>query len=243
MNLLLLTDEQFTSNTSALANPRQSIHIKQVLKLVPGDQITLGKLGGSIGKGIVKELDGDAITIDDIRLDQSPPPVLPITLILALPRPQMLKRILQTLSTMGVQKTCFIQTSRVEKSFWQSPSAKPDAIKEQLILGLEQGMATQLPEIEMYTRFRPFMEDHLAEITRDTKKIIADPRGIDAPKEHTASTELSLAIGPEGGFIEKEVDKFLGHGFEAVHLGPRILKVETAVPVLLSKLYQFDKVL
>ncbi len=242
MNLLLLTDEQFTSNTSALANPRQSTHIKQVLKLVPGNQITLGRLDGLIGKGTIKEATGDSIKISDICLDQLPPSALPITLILALPRPQMLKRILQTISTMGVQKICFIQTSRVEKSFWQSPSAQRHAIKEQLILGLEQGRATQLPEIEMYTRFRPFMEDNLDDITRDTKKIIADPSGANPPKEHVATTPLSLAIGPEGGFIEKEVDKFLEYGFEGVHLGPRILKVETAVPVLLSKLYRFDKI-
>ncbi len=241
MNLLLLTDDQFTSDTSALANPRQSIHIQQVLKLAPGDQITLGKLDGLMGKGTIDTLAGDSIKISNICLDQSPPPSLPITLILALPRPQMLKRILQTISTMGVQKICFIQTSRVEKSFWQSPSAKPLAIKEQLILGLEQGIATQLPKIEMYTRFRPFMEDQLAGITHGTKKIIADPSGANAPEAHTENTPITLAIGPEGGFIEKEVEKFLEYGFNSIHLGKRILKVETAVPVLLSKLYQFDK--
>lgn len=238
MNLLLIEDFQFTSESSAIANLRQSEHIQKILKLSVGDKISLGRINGLMGYGVIQCLDTNVV-IEDIVLDKTPPPQLNLTVILGMPRPQMLKRILQTLATMGVKKICFIQSSRVEKSFWQSPSATDEAIHNQLILGLEQGVATQLPVVEKHLRFRPFIEDQLKELTQDTKKIIAHPYSSEAPIAHHESAPLSLAIGPEGGFIQKEVEQFEAYGFTSIHLGRRILKVETAVPVLLAKLYSF----
>ncbi|WP_178101944.1 16S rRNA (uracil(1498)-N(3))-methyltransferase, partial [Pseudomonas yangonensis] len=73
-----------------------------------------------------------------VSLDQPPPAKLPLTLILALPRPKMLKRVLQTVSAMGVPRLVLVNSYRVEKSFWQTPFLDPEALREQLILGLEQ---------------------------------------------------------------------------------------------------------
>ncbi len=238
MNLLLLEGSQFTSESSARANVRQSEHIQNILKLSVGDKISLGRVDGLMGYGVIKDLD-EKVGIEDIVLDKTPPPQLNLTVILGMPRPQMLKRILQTLATMGVKKICFIQSSRVEKSFWQSPSATDQAIHDQLILGLEQGVATQLPVVEKHLRFRPFIEDAMETLTKGTKKIIAHPHSSEAPVAHNEDEPLSLAIGPEGGFIRKEVEQFEARGFTSIHLGRRILKVETAVPVLLAKLYSF----
>ncbi len=240
MNLLLLQPSQFNSPTNAIASPRQSEHIKKILKLKSGDAITLGKLDGNIGQGIIENTDND-IQICNIVFDKAPPKTLPVTLLLGMPRPQMLKRILQTVSTMGVRELHLFQSSRVEKSFWQSPSATPEGIHEQLILGLEQGMATQLPKIEKHLRFRPFIEDKLDGIVAEAECFIADPNAESAPHYVDAPTKTCLAIGPEGGFIEKEVDMFKARGFTPIHLGSRILKVETAVPVLLSKLFEFQQ--
>ena len=238
MNLLLLEEHHFLSESSAVASARQSQHIISVLRAKVGDHITIGQINGNIGSGIISGINGENVRIDNIRLTETPPPPLPITLILAMPRPQMLKRIVQTAATMGVEKIIFLQTSRVEKSFWQSPSAQDRALHDYLILGLEQGMATQLPKFEKHTRFRPFMEDTLRSITSDTLNYIAHPGSKNAPQVHQNSQAITLAIGPEGGFLNQEVEKFIAHGFNPIHLGRRILKVETAVPVLLAKLYE-----
>jgi len=237
MNLLLLQDHQFISDDLARANKRQSEHIRCILKLCPGDSIQIGRVNGLIGQGTIKSL-GHSVCIENITLDTVPPHPLPVTLILAMPRPQMLKRILQTAAAMGVAKLCFLQTSRVEKSFWQSPSASQEAIEQQLILGLEQGMATQMPSIEKYRRFRPFVEDELDNIAKGSHQYIAHPKASSAPVEHKICDSVTLAVGPEGGFIENELKHFIDSGFIPVHLGARILKVETAVPVLLAKCYE-----
>lgn len=240
MNLVILKPDQFINENCAFASERQFQHIKSILQLNDGDKIAIGRLNGKIGHARIQE-QSNSIQFVDIVTDQNPPPSLAITLILALPRPQMLKRILQTVACVGVERLCFIQSSRVEKSFWQSPTATEEAIEEQLILGLEQGVATQLPRVTKHQRFRPFVEDELAELSTGSKKFIAHPNESASPNLHSAKENISLAIGPEGGFLDKEVEMFKACGFEGIHLGRRILKVETAVPVLLSKLYEFSQ--
>lgn len=231
-----------TSANTATTTERQAQHIRAVLKMTQGDTLSVGLLNGKMGRAVIGQTSDSGITLHDIQLDQNPPAGLPMTLILGMPRPQMIKRILQTVATMGVEHLVLLQTSRVEKSFWQSPSATDQAIHEQLLLGLEQGVATQLPKVSKFQRFRPFVEDHLEELCAGSKCYIADPSGDDAPEIHAQNERITLAIGPEGGFLNQEVSQFQQRGFQNIHLGQRILKVETAVPVLLAKLYTFSKV-
>ena len=129
-----------------------------------------------------------------------------------------------------------MNTFRVEKSFWQSPWLKPEAIHEQLILGLEQARDTVLPEVILEKRFKPFVEDRLPAMSERMRKLVAHPV-TDQICPAGGCEPTVLAIGPEGGFIPYEVERLVEYGFECVHLGPRILRVETAVPVLLSKLF------
>lgn len=239
MNLLILETEQLLDEQTALANPRQTQHIDKVLRLADGDRIQVGLVNGNMGYGqAVRSTRG--IEIRHMLLTTPPPPQLPLTILLGMPRPQMLKRILQTVACLGVRQLVFFQSARVEKSFWQSPSATEAAIKDQLLLGLEQGVATQLPIVRQYQRFRPFIEDVVPTMVRQGNALIAHPGGaaLAAPSADK-QREMVIAVGPEGGFMDQEVEQFIKLGFMSVHLGKRILKVETAVPVLIAKLFEF----
>ncbi len=239
MNLIVLHRQQFLSDTRARLNERQATHVKNILRANQHQTLHIGVINGNLGHAKV-HFCADGVELHDIVLNKTPPPQLPITLVLGMPRPQMIKRILQTVACLGVKELVLFQSSRVEKSFWQSPSAQDDAIEQQLILGLEQGVATQLPSVKKFTRFRPFVEDVLPQLSQDHDKLIAHPGGFPAAQQRKAKDDhLVLAIGPEGGFIEKEVNAFCDIGFKPVQLGSRILKVETAVPVLLAKLFEF----
>ena len=145
MNLLLLSPDQISDNC-ALIHGRQLEHLLAVQRAEVGDKVRLGLVNGLMGEGLIRELDDQRITLD-ITLDIQPPTPLPLTVVLALPRPKMLRRTLQTIAAMGVKKIYLINSSRVEKSFWQSPFLKPEALEEQLILGLEQARDTVMPEI------------------------------------------------------------------------------------------------
>ncbi len=166
--------------------------------------------------------------------EKAPPPPLPLTLIIALPRPKMLKRIIQTCATMGAKDIYFINAFKVEKSFWQTPWLTEAKLEENLVLGLEQGVDTIMPKIHQKKRFKPFIEDELPAIAAESKKWVAHPGGsVDCPRHFTEPT--TLAIGPEGGFIDYEVAKLEETGFTVMGMGPRILRVETAVTALLSR--------
>ncbi len=169
-------------------------------------------------------------------LEQNPPAKLPVTLLLALPRPKMLKRTLQTVASMGVAHLVLLNSYRVEKSFWQTPFLEPEAIREQLILGLEQARDTVLPEVTIEKRFKPFVEDRLPQLAAGSLGLVGHPGDFPACPRAVDSA-VTLAIGPEGGWIPYEVDKLREAGLAPVQLGERILRVETAVPVLLARLF------
>jgi RsmE family RNA methyltransferase len=240
MNLILLHDDDFTDESLATLSGRRLRHVFEVHRAEVGDCLRVGRLGGLLGEGRVRALTSDKLELE-VRLDQSPPAPLPLTLLLALPRPKMLKRVLQTVSSLGVKQIYLLNSYRVEKSFWGSPLLQPEKLQEHLLLGLEQSCDTILPQVHLRQRFKPFVEDELPRLVADSAAYVAHPVAAAAcpvGNDGTGGNKLSttLAIGPEGGFIPYEVEKLQECGFAPVSLGPRILRVETAVPVLVSRL-------
>jgi RsmE family RNA methyltransferase len=235
MNLLLLEDADFVAADRAVLEGRRLKHLHEVHRAEAGDQLRVGRLGGAMGRGTLLALDAQHAELQ-VELDQPPPAKLPLTLLLALPRPKMLKRVLQTVAAMGVPRLVLLNSYRVEKSFWQTPFLEPDAIREQLILGLEQARDTLLPEVTIEKRFKPFVEDRLPQIAAGTLGLVGHPG--DYPTCPRAVSEpVTLAIGPEGGWIPYEVEKLHEAGLAPVQLGERILRVETAVTALLARLF------
>ncbi len=235
MNLILLFPEDFQSDTCATLEGRRFRHVLDVHKAEVGAQLRVGRMDGKVGVGRVLSISERSLELE-VTLDEQPPRPLPVTLILGLPRPRMLKRTLQTISAMGVKDLYLINSYRVEKSFWQTPVLSPEGIHEHLVLGLEQAVDTSMPKVHLRKLFKPFVEDELPGIAAGTRGIVAHP--YQAAKLPSASHEATtLAVGPEGGFIDYEVAKLQESGLQSAHLGPRILRVENVVPVLLARLF------
>ncbi|MNZ56744.1 16S ribosomal RNA methyltransferase RsmE [compost metagenome] len=236
MNLLLLEDGDFVAEGRALLRGRRLKHLHEVHRAEAGDNLRVGRLAGLMGEGRLLRLDADEAEIEILTLDQPPPAKLPLTLLLALPRPKMLKRVLQTVASMGVPRLVLLNSYRVEKSFWQTPFLQPEAIREQLILGLEQARDTVLPEVTIEKRFKPFVEDRLPALAAGSLGLVGHP-GAWPACPRAVDGAVTLAIGPEGGWIPYEVDKLQEAGLAPVQLGERILRVETAVTALLARLF------
>ncbi|MDM8192233.1 16S rRNA (uracil(1498)-N(3))-methyltransferase [Pseudomonas koreensis] len=235
MNLLLLEEADFIAADRVILGDRRLTHMQEVHRSEVGDSLRVGRINGLMGSAELLRLEAGEAELR-VSLDQPPPVKLPLTLVLALPRPKMLRRVFQTVATMGVAKVILVNSYRVEKSFWQTPFLEPEAIREQLILGLEQARDTVLPEIVIEKRFKPFVEDRLPAIAEGTLGLVGHP-GNFPPCPRALSEPVTLAIGPEGGWIPYEIDLLAKSGLQPVQLGERILRVETAVTALLARLF------
>ena len=214
---------------------RRLEHIRKVIRPQIGDPLSCGLLNGKMGQGTLVSLTRDQAELEVI-LDQEPPPPLPLKLVLALPRPKMLKRIMAAVTSLGVKDIYLVNSRRVEKSFWQSGASDGTKLARYMTLGLEQARDTTMPNLHIKRYFAPFVKEELPGISQGGQRILAHPKtdrvcpaGINEP--------ATLVIGPEGGFIDQEVDTLAQVGFEPHSIGPRILKVETAVTHLISRLY------
>jgi RsmE family RNA methyltransferase len=235
VNLLLLEDDDFVAPDRVQLSGRRLKHLHEVHRAEAGDSLRVGRLNGLMGTGQLLRLDAGHAELS-VTLEQQPPVKLPLTMLLALPRPKMLRRVLQTVSAMGVPRLVLLNSYRVEKSFWQTPFLQPAAIREQLILGLEQARDTVLPEVLIEKRFKPFVEDRLPALAAGSLGLVGHPG--DYPScPRAVEHAVTLAIGPEGGWIPYEVEKLQAAGLQPVQLGERILRVETAVSALLARLF------
>lgn len=235
MNLILFNENDYCGDNRICLHDRRHQHIAEVHRAQPDSLLRVGLINGLSGSGQVISIDDQQVTLE-ISLTQPPPAALPLTLLLALPRPKMLKRILQTISAMGVKELYLLNSYRVDKSYWSSPLLTETAINAQLQLGLEQALDTQMPNVHIRKRFKPFVEDELPAICANTRGLVAHPyHAINCPE--ATLTPTTLAIGPEGGFIPYEIEKLEQAGLTPFHIGQRILRVETAIPAVLSRLF------
>ena len=254
MNLILLFDSDFIAPNRVRLSGLRFTHIQDILKAENGQGLTVGKINGLMGQGIVVSKTNDTIELE-VKLDGKPPQALALTLILALPRPPMFKRILFSAAMLGVKKIIILNFNRVEKSLWNSSSLKPEAITEQLILGLQQAKDTLMPQVIVKRGFKPFVEDELPALIKGKLALVAHPDGGGSviPAFHTVipanphwslgagagiqNKHIVLIIGPEGGIIDYEIELLKAAGCQAIDLGPRILRTESVLPYVVGKLF------
>ena len=232
MNIILLAPEDWLDESTVCLHDRRHEHIRGVLKAEIDDALRVGLLGGLRGRGTVIKM-SDERTHLQVDLVDPPLPRHPCDLILALPRPKMLRRVFRTAAEMGVAHLYLINSARVEKSYWQSPLLQPDRIDAALTAGLERAGDTVLPQVHLHPRFKTFVEDQLPELIGSSGCWIAHPGAPEALA--TQSQEGLIMLGPEGGFIPYEVELAQSMGAHPVCLSDRILSVDTAVTAALSQ--------
>jgi RsmE family RNA methyltransferase len=231
MNLVLLFDDDFVSDDVARLTGRRAEHIARVHRAAEGDTLVVGVANGRIGSGTITKMTNESVEMR-VSLERDPPAPLPLTLILALPRPKVLNRVIASATSLGVKEIHLINAWRVEKSYWKSPKLSDANLREQCIAGLEQARDTVFPRITLHRFFRQFVEN----FSSDATKLVAHPHATnECPRN--VNVPIVLAIGPEGGFIAEELASFERAGFQPITMGERILRVETAVAALIARLY------
>ncbi|RPE30020.1 RsmE family RNA methyltransferase [Acinetobacter sp. BIGb0102] len=235
MNIVLLEPDQIVNNDAwQIDNPRQLQHLRQHLELNVGDSLKVGIRQELRYLTEVLEISEQRIIVKPIQAD-TVPEKLPVHLILALPRPKVLRRIIMDAVTVGVERISLIHSYRVDKSYWQTPFLQQ--LDDYVTLGLEQAGDTIAPEIQLYKRFKPFVEDVLPTwINAERPAYVAHPYA-EQHMPYAIQHGCSLIIGPEGGFIPYEIDLLKKNGCQAMSIGNRILRTETAVSNILGRLF------
>jgi len=243
MNLLLIEATELGSDATVSLKDRRSNHIIHILGCKPGDRIRVGVINGPIGTGEILAVRGDGRNTEvDLYFTPADNSFVepPVDLILGLVRPIMLKRLMTQAVSLGVGRIFLIRSNRVEKSFFEASLLKDENYRQYLLQGMEQAKDTYLPQVIMHERFKPFIEDVIPGLdSKYKRKLLAHPAaGMDL--KQTVGSRISgrtlLAVGPEGGWVDYEVEKFLEQSFVPVNMGHRVLRTDTAVVALLAQL-------
>jgi RsmE family RNA methyltransferase len=235
VNLVLLEPGELRPDGTAALGGRRAAHVLGVLGAAAGDVVQAGVVGGRLGAAEVVRAEAGEVLLRP-ALDRDPPPPSPVSLLLALPRPKILRRVLQAAASMGVKRIVLLGSWRVEKSYFASPLLAPEALRAELLLGLEQGRDTALPDVSIRRFFKPFVEDELDGAFPEPARLLAHPAGA-APLEalRPAGPRAALAVGPEGGWTAYEAEQLRARGFAPFSLGPRALRVDAAVPFAIGQ--------
>lgn len=221
---------------AVITDTEQVAHIRHILKSQVGDTLKIGQMQGYLGTAVISKIDASAIHLSNICLNKKPPEKLDLTVILALPRPKVLRRLIMDMTAIGVKRIVLINSARSQKSYWQSPLLK--RIDEFVIEGLQQGVDTIVPEILLRQRFKPFVEDELPAWIKDKLTVIAHPLAEQSFTEVIESfgKPKVVCVGAEGGWVDYEVRLLQLQGAITAMLGQRILRTEAAVNVICGQL-------
>ena len=240
MNIVLLEHEEVSGNIVTLGD-RRAEHIVKVLRSAQGDRVTVGILNGKTGYGIIKEIAASRpyrVTLE-VTLTSYPDSIAPLDILLALPRPIVFKRIIRHLSTLGVNRVLVVNAAKVEKSYWDSTVIADGGWEGYVHEGLEQAVDTRMVDFSFYRGFKPFMQETVPVIKeRYEQMLVAHPHSPDdlAGIYRAGNKPVLLAVGPEGGWNDYELEQMKLQGFEQFSMGSRILRVETAVTALHASL-------
>jgi 16S rRNA (uracil1498-N3)-methyltransferase len=243
VNLLLLDPDELIAGEVTLAD-RRAAHVRAVLRATVGDTLRAGVIGGPIGEATIVGDSGDGVRVRFAPRSSAPAP-LAIDLILAVPRPKVLSRVIQTVAAIGVRRVDLVNAWRVDKSYLGSARLEQARIDEDLRLGAEQGETTHLPAVTVHPRLMRFLDERYP-TAGDDRRVIAHARGgvdleVALPPAAPSTGAVALAIGPEGGWIEREVETFAARGFTAIRLGAPILRVEAAVTAALAQIALLER--
>ena len=241
MNRILFNADELDADGHATFGGVRAEHVLTILHGEVGQTLKTGVVDGLIGTGVIERIEGEKVTVKCVHDREAPPPW--IDLILAPPRPRAMKRLLPQLAAMGVGRIVLVGAAKVEKAFWGAQFLKEEIYRPLLVDGLMQAGTTALPTIQIERAFGRWLEGGRFEDQFGGQKdrIVAHPecgarRAANVCEPPRLASRPILAIGPEGGWTDDEVERLEAHGFRRMSLGPRILRTDTATIALLARL-------
>jgi len=232
VNLIILEPGESGDGGDTRLSGARARHLIDVLHVEPGAEVRVGILDGPRGVGAVSSLDAGTVTLR-CTFEPALPPRPAVDLLLALPRPKVLRRLWAQLAAMGIGRIILTNAERVERNYFDTHILSPEYYRPLLIEGLQQARDTWLPAVSVHRQFKVLIEDDLDGLCRSGRRLVADPSGTEPPRGSNGERVL-LAVGPEGGWNDFELRLLETHGFRRVGMGARTLRTDTACIALLA---------
>lgn len=240
MNLILCESNEVSANGLVILEGARAAHVRSVLNAKRGETVRIGVIDGPKGLGEVLSLDdGQVVLRCELSSAILAPPA--VDLLLALPRPKVLRRLWAQLAALGVGRIVLTNAARVERHYFDTHVLAEATYRPLLIEGLQQAGDTRLPLVSIHRQFRILVEDELGPASSGELRLVAHPhedRSALTVARDAQQRRILLAIGPEGGWNSFELDLLKRQGFEAIGLGPRVLRTDTACIALLALLHE-----
>ena len=245
MNLLLLEPAEVGSDGTFVVSGGRACHLMDVLRVRPGQDVRIGVIDGALGTGTVRSVDEDTVTLtctfDAIPARPS------VDLLLALPRPKVMRRLWAQVAALGVGQIILTNAERVERNYFDTHVLETDIYRPLLVEGLEQARDTRLPLVSIHRRLKVLVEDDLDGLCPSGVRLVAHPGstltfraalGTSSAYVADGQARTLLAVGPEGGWTDFELRLLAAHAFGAVGMGARTLRSDTACVALLALLHE-----
>ena len=239
MNIVLFEPSEVGDNGRVEATGARAKHLLNVLKAPRGHQVRVGVIDGPMGVGTVAAVGAESVTLD-CAFDATTPERPRVDLLLAVPRPKVLRRLWAQLSALGVGQVILTNAEKVERDYFDSRVMQDDWFRPLLIEGLQQARDTRMPRVSIHKRFTVLIEDDLDRLFPGRHRLVAHPgsgpafRSVLSPR----ADRVLVAIGPEGGWNDFELALLERHGFVRAGLGSRTLATTTACIAVLSIVHE-----
>jgi RsmE family RNA methyltransferase len=236
VNLILLDERDRAGSSHVTISDARAAHLLNVLRVTPGREVRVGWVDGPLGVGTVTSAGDGQVTMQCV-FDADTPPRPQVDLLLALPRPKVMRRLWAQLAALGVGQIILTNAERVERDYFDTHVLDETSYRPLLVEGLQQARDTRLPAVSIHRQFKVLVEDHLDTLFGEGLRLAAHPAATQsagsAIREHPDQRVL-IAIGPEGGWNAFEIALLEAHRFRQVSLGARTLRVDTACTALLA---------
>ncbi len=240
MNVVLLRADELDAHGHAQLDGDRAAHVIGVLALAVGGRFRIGVIEGPLGTAEITAIAPEGALRIACTLDDAIPGLPRVDLVLALPRPKVLARLLSPIAQLGVHRLILTGAWKVERFYFDAHILSPDAQRPLLIEGLAQAKDTRLPIVSVHRSFAFLLDHELDALTLDASRVVVDPSAtarLESVVARVASRRVVLAIGPEGGFTGRELQHLADRGFSAASLGPRVLRSDVASVAALARVH------
>lgn len=237
MNVVLLEPGEIDADGRVRLSGERARHVREVLALGVGQRLRVGVIDGPLGTAEIVALEGDELTLA-CALEAEAPPVPRVDLLLALPRPKVLARLLSPIAQLGVGRLILSGAWKVERFYFDAHVLSPDEHRPKLLEGLAQAKDTRVPRVSVHRSIAYLLDHELDGMVGDAARIAVDPSASDALEavvSRNDAARIVLCVGPEGGFTGRELDHLVHRGFALASLGVRVLRSDVATVAALAR--------